>query len=53
MWTWMALPNFGRGSGGTDAGSRLPEMKRLTDDGALFIGRTKTFIVEERQIIPA
>jgi uncharacterized protein (TIGR02118 family) len=30
-----------------------PEMKRLTDDGALFIGRIKTFIVEERQIIPA
>jgi hypothetical protein len=28
-------------------------MKRLTDDGALFIGRIKTFIVEERQIIPA
>jgi uncharacterized protein (TIGR02118 family) len=29
-----------------------PEMKRLTDDGALFIGRIKSFIVEERQIIP-
>jgi hypothetical protein len=29
-----------------------PEMKRLTDDGALFIGRIKTFVVEERQIIP-
>ena len=28
-----------------------PEMKRLTDDGALFIGRIKTFIVEERVII--
>ena len=30
-----------------------PEMKRLTDDGALFIGRIKSFIVEEKQIIPA
>ncbi len=29
-----------------------PEMKRLTDDGALFIGRIKSYIVEERQIIP-
>jgi uncharacterized protein (TIGR02118 family) len=29
-----------------------PEMKRLTDDGALFIGRIKSFVVEERQIIP-
>ncbi|HEY8288055.1 MAG TPA: EthD family reductase [Acetobacteraceae bacterium] len=29
-----------------------PEMKRLTDDGALFIGRIKTYIIEERQIIP-
>lgn len=29
-----------------------PEMKRLTDDGALIIGRIKTFIIEERQIIP-
>jgi len=28
------------------------EMKRLTDDGALFIGRIKTYIVEEKQIIP-
>ena len=30
-----------------------PEMKRLTDDGALFIGQIKTFIIEEREIIPA
>jgi uncharacterized protein (TIGR02118 family) len=30
-----------------------PEMKRLTDDGALFIGRIKSFIVEEKQIIPS
>ncbi len=29
-----------------------PEMKRLTDDGALFIGRIKTYVVEEKQIIP-
>ena len=29
-----------------------PEMKRLTNDGALFIGRIKTWVVEERQIIP-
>ncbi len=28
------------------------EMKRLTDDGALFIGRIKTYVIEERQIIP-
>jgi uncharacterized protein (TIGR02118 family) len=29
-----------------------PEMKRLTDDGALFIGQIKSFVVEEKQIIP-
>ena len=29
-----------------------PEMKTLTDDGALFIGQIKTFVIEERQIIP-
>ncbi len=28
------------------------EMKRLTDDGALFIGQIKTYVVEEREIIP-
>jgi len=28
------------------------EIKRLTDDGALFIGRIKTYVIEERQIIP-
>ncbi len=27
------------------------EMKALTDDGALFIGRIKTYVIEERQII--
>jgi uncharacterized protein (TIGR02118 family) len=32
--------------------SATPEMKRLTDDGALFIGQIKTYIVDERQIIP-
>ena len=29
-----------------------PEMKRLTDDGALIIGTIKTYIVDEKQIIP-
>jgi uncharacterized protein (TIGR02118 family) len=29
-----------------------PEAKRLHDDGALFIGAIKTFIVEEKVIIP-
>ena len=29
-----------------------PEMKRLTDDGALFIGRIKTYLIDEKQIIP-
>ncbi|MFL5280127.1 MAG: EthD domain-containing protein [Rhodopila sp.] len=29
-----------------------PEMKTLTDDGALFIGRIKTCVIEEREIIP-
>jgi hypothetical protein len=28
------------------------EAKRLHDDGALFIGRIKSFVVEERVIIP-
>jgi len=32
--------------------SATPEMKRLTDDGALFISRIKTFIIEEKEIIP-
>jgi uncharacterized protein (TIGR02118 family) len=30
-----------------------PEMKRLTDDGALFIGQIKSFVIEEKQIIPS
>ena len=29
-----------------------PEAKRLHADGALFIGQIKTFIVEEKQIVP-
>jgi uncharacterized protein (TIGR02118 family) len=29
-----------------------PEMKRLTDDGARFIGCIKSYVVEEKQIIP-
>jgi uncharacterized protein (TIGR02118 family) len=28
------------------------QAKRLTDDGALFIGRIKSYVVEEKQIIP-
>ncbi len=28
------------------------EMKRLTDDGALFIGRIKSYVIDEKQIIP-
>ena len=27
-------------------------MKALTDDGALFIGQIKTYIIKEKQIIP-
>ena len=29
-----------------------PQAKALFDDGALFIGRIKTFTVEEKQIVP-
>jgi uncharacterized protein (TIGR02118 family) len=32
--------------------SASPEMKRLTDDGALIIGQIKTYIIDEKQIIP-
>lgn len=35
-----------------ECAAATPEMKRLTDDGALFIGRIKTYVIEERQIIP-
>ena len=29
-----------------------PEMKRLTDDGALIISQIKTWVIDEKQIIP-
>jgi hypothetical protein len=29
-----------------------PQARALFDDGALFIGRIKTFTVEEQQIVP-
>ena len=29
-----------------------PEMKRLHEDGALFIGTIKSMVVEEREIVP-
>jgi hypothetical protein len=29
-----------------------PEMKALTDDGALFIGSIKSYVIDEKQIIP-
>ncbi len=35
-----------------DRANSSPEAKRLHDDGALFIGGIKTFIVEEKVIIP-
>jgi uncharacterized protein (TIGR02118 family) len=35
-----------------DRGNASPEAKRLHDDGALFIGGIKSFIVEENVIIP-
>ena len=38
------MPSFQRAAA-------TPEMKRLTDDGALFIGRIKTYVIEEREII--
>lgn len=40
------LPSFERTAA-------TPEMKRLTDDGALFIGRIKTYVIEEHEIIRA
>ncbi|MCW5746072.1 MAG: EthD family reductase [Alphaproteobacteria bacterium] len=30
-----------------------PEAKRLHADGALFIGRIRTFVVEEKVVVPA
>jgi uncharacterized protein (TIGR02118 family) len=35
-----------------ETASRTPEMKALHADGALFIGRIKTYTVEERVIVP-
>jgi hypothetical protein len=35
-----------------DRANASPEAKRLHDDGALFIGGIKTFIIEEKVIIP-
>ena len=35
-----------------DRANSSPEAKRLHDDGALFIGGIKSFIVEEKVIIP-
>ena len=29
-----------------------PEMKRLTDDGALIISQIKTWVIDEKQIVP-
>lgn len=34
------------------ASASTPEAKRLYADGALFIGRIKTFVIDEQQIIP-
>ena len=42
----------GSTSGGDAAANASPEAKRLHDDGALFIGGIKTFIIEEKVIIP-
>jgi len=35
-----------------DRANASPEAKRLHDDGALFIGAIKSFIVEEKVVIP-
>ena len=47
----MALPSFVDDEAAL-SGAATPEMKRLTDDGALFIGRIKSYVIEEKQIIP-
>ncbi len=53
MWTSMGLPSCGTTMRRHWRALRAsPEMKRLTDDGALFIGRIKTYIIDEKQIIP-
>ena len=49
----MGSPNFGTTTWRRfQRAAASPEMKRLTDDGALFIGRIKTYVIEEKQIIP-
>ncbi|MDE2576986.1 MAG: EthD family reductase [Rhodospirillales bacterium] len=35
------------------ASSATPEAQRLYADGALFIGRIKTYVIEEQTVIPA
>ena len=35
-----------------DLANASPEAKRLHDDGALFIGGIKTFVIDEKVIIP-
>lgn len=35
-----------------DLANASPEARRLHDDGALFIGRIKSFVIEEKVIIP-
>ncbi len=37
---------------GFERAAASAEMKRLTDDGALIIGEIKSYIIEEKQIIP-
>jgi len=37
---------------GYEKAAKTPEMKRLTDDGALIISKIKSYIIEEKQIIP-
>ena len=34
------------------ASATTPEARRLYADGALFIGRIKTYVIEEQEIIP-
>ena len=34
-----------------DAAARSPEMKALHDDGAKFIGRIRSYIIEEKTVI--
>ena len=34
-----------------DAAARSPEMKALHDDGALFIGRIRSYVIDEKTVI--